>query len=62
MSFLTKRYVTVRELGYRWCKGQTTAEYAVVTAAVAVAAIAAYSRLGTEVSTKVGRVNAVFAS
>ncbi len=51
MDFLTKAYVRAREEA-----GQTMTEYALIMAAIAIVAFAAYTTLGTEVSTLVSNV------
>ena len=58
MNFLTRRYVRVEELGRKWSKGQTMAEYAMVMAAIAVVVFAVYQVTGGDIATMVGKVNA----
>jgi hypothetical protein len=58
MNFLTKRYVEVGELARKWSKGQTMAEYAIVTAAVAAVVFVVYQVTGGDIATMVGKVNA----
>ncbi|HEY6419925.1 MAG TPA: Flp family type IVb pilin [Candidatus Binataceae bacterium] len=42
---------------WRWSRGQTMTEYALILAAIAVIALAAYTAMGTTVSAMVGTVN-----
>jgi Flp pilus assembly pilin Flp len=58
MNFLTKRYLEAGELRHKWSKGQTMAEYAIVTAAVAAVVFAVYQVTGGDIATMVGKVNA----
>ena len=58
MNFLTERCVRVGELGRKWSKGQTMAEYAIVTAAIAAVVFAVYQVTGGDIATMVGKVNA----
>lgn len=51
MDLLTRVCIRVREAG-----GQTMAEYALIMAAIAIAAIAAYNGLGGAIVTKVTAV------
>ncbi len=51
MNFLTKAYVRARE-----ASGQTMTESALIMAAIAIVAFAAYTTLGTDVSTLVNNV------
>jgi len=52
MDFLTKAYVRIRER-----KAQSMTEYALIMAAVAVVAFAAYQTLGTKVNTLVTTIS-----
>ncbi|HTY54097.1 MAG TPA: Flp family type IVb pilin [Candidatus Binataceae bacterium] len=51
MNYLLKAYVRMREEA-----GQSMTEYALIMAAIAVVAMAAYSSLGSNVSTLVNNV------
>ena len=53
MDFLTKAYVRIRER-----KAQSMTEYALIMAAVAIVAFAAYTTLGTTVKGLVNNVAA----
>jgi Flp pilus assembly pilin Flp len=53
MQLLTRSYVRFRER-----KGQSMTEYALIMAAIAVAAYAAYTTLGGKIVTEIGNVSA----
>jgi Flp pilus assembly pilin Flp len=42
---------------WRWTRGQTMTEYALILAAIAVVALAAYTALGSNISTQVNNLN-----
>ena len=62
LNFLTKKYVEVGELGRKWSQGQTTAEYAIVLAAVAAVVFAVFQVMGGDSATLAGKVNADLAA
>ncbi|HEY6419924.1 MAG TPA: Flp family type IVb pilin [Candidatus Binataceae bacterium] len=53
MDFITKCYVGLKE----YQRGQTMTEYALILAAIAVVALAAYTAMGTKISAMVGTLN-----
>jgi hypothetical protein len=57
MNFLTKRYIRVEELGRKWFRGQTMAEYAIVMATVAAVVFGVYQVMGGDTAALVGKVN-----
>ncbi len=53
MDLITKGYVKVKE----YQRGQTMTEYALILAAIAVVALAAYTTMGSKISSMVNTLN-----
>ncbi len=56
MNALLKTYIRVREGLNRFHKGQTMTEYALILSAIAVAVLAAYELLATDIKNLVNTV------
>ena len=56
MNTLLKTYIRVREGFNRFHKGQTMTEYALILSAIAVAVLAAYELLATDIKNLVNTV------